>query len=61
MAWLEGLGLLMYAWNPCLFKKVGTMWGKVLFSDDDESNSMSLGKVCVRTGVMSLIHEKKRC
>ncbi|CAI9280886.1 unnamed protein product [Lactuca saligna] len=33
------------------------IWGSILFSDDNESNCMSAGKVCVLTGVMASIQE----
>ncbi|KAL4568860.1 hypothetical protein LXL04_024477 [Taraxacum kok-saghyz] len=49
LAWVEIIGLPMCAWNPCVFKKVASIWGVVLFSDDDESNCMSIGKVCIQT------------
>lgn len=55
--WLEILGLPMCAWNPCVFKKIASVWGSVLFSDDDENNCMSTGKVCVLTGIMARIQE----
>ncbi|CAH1426780.1 unnamed protein product [Lactuca virosa] len=55
--WLEILGLPMCTWNPCVFKKIASVWGSVLFSDDYENNCMSTGKVCVFTGIMASIHE----
>ncbi|KAL4569231.1 hypothetical protein LXL04_024866 [Taraxacum kok-saghyz] len=40
-----------------VFKKVAAKWGNVLFSDDDEANSLAAGKVCVQTKQMTFIHE----
>ncbi|KAL4579625.1 hypothetical protein LXL04_015779 [Taraxacum kok-saghyz] len=40
LVWLEVIGLPMCAWNPCVFKKVASLWGVVLISDDDETNGM---------------------
>ncbi|KAL4588534.1 hypothetical protein LXL04_001425 [Taraxacum kok-saghyz] len=44
MVWLEIYGLPMCAWNPCVFKRVAALWGEVLFTDDDESNSLASGE-----------------
>ncbi|KAL4570590.1 hypothetical protein LXL04_026247 [Taraxacum kok-saghyz] len=57
MVWLEIYGLPMCAWNPCVFKRVAALWGEVLFTDDDESNSLASGKVCVRTECLNFINE----
>lgn len=38
-------------------KKGASVWGSVLFSDNDETNCMSTGKVCIKTGVMTNIQE----
>ncbi|PWA67905.1 hypothetical protein CTI12_AA244900 [Artemisia annua] len=57
LVWLEISKLPLCAWNSCVFKKIATLWGEVLFADEDESNSLSIGKVCVKTGNMSAIQE----
>ncbi|PWA95044.1 hypothetical protein CTI12_AA053730 [Artemisia annua] len=36
--------LPLCAWNSCVFKNIATLWGEVLFADEDESNSLSIGK-----------------
>ncbi|KAL4562124.1 hypothetical protein LXL04_034318 [Taraxacum kok-saghyz] len=57
MVLVEILSLPICAWNPCMFKKVAAIWGEVAFSDDNESNCMSVGKVCVKTKVMEFLNE----
>lgn len=57
VVWLEILGLLMCDCNLFVFKKVASMWGSILFSDDYESNGMSVLKVCVWIGFIYFIQE----
>nr|GFB69623.1 hypothetical protein [Tanacetum cinerariifolium] len=33
------------------------MWGDVLFADEDESNNLAIGKVCVKTNYTAAIQE----
>ncbi|GJR99922.1 RNA-directed DNA polymerase, eukaryota [Tanacetum coccineum] len=48
LVWLEISKLSLCAWNSRVFKKIAAMWGDVLFADEDESNSLAIGK-CVKT------------
>ncbi|KAL4573741.1 hypothetical protein LXL04_020558 [Taraxacum kok-saghyz] len=57
LIWLEISALPMCVWNPCVFKKVASLWGVILFSDDEEGNCMSIGKVCIQTSQMDSVQE----
>ncbi|GJV30473.1 RNA-directed DNA polymerase, eukaryota [Tanacetum coccineum] len=57
LVWLEISKLPLCAWNSCVFKKIATLWGEVLFADEDESNSLEIGKVYVKTANMAAIQE----
>ncbi|GKC16200.1 RNA-directed DNA polymerase, eukaryota [Tanacetum coccineum] len=44
LVWLEISKLPLCAWNSRVFKKIAAVWGDVLFADEDEPNSLAIGK-----------------
>ncbi|GKA15088.1 RNA-directed DNA polymerase, eukaryota [Tanacetum coccineum] len=57
MVWVEISGLRLCAWGSNAYKKVASTVGKFMFFENDNSASMSLGRVCVATKQKSLISE----
>ncbi|PWA65865.1 hypothetical protein CTI12_AA333020 [Artemisia annua] len=55
--WLEIEGLPLCAWTTMAFKKVANAWGEPIFVDDDPTENMSIGRVCVKTKLKSTISE----
>ncbi|GKB84662.1 RNA-directed DNA polymerase, eukaryota, reverse transcriptase zinc-binding domain protein [Tanacetum coccineum] len=45
LVWLEISKLPLCAWNSRVFKKIAAVTGDVLFANEDESNSLAIGKV----------------
>lgn len=49
MVWLEVQGFPLCAWTSTTFKKVASLYGKVMFLDDDLEEQKSCGRVCVNS------------
>ncbi|GJV12046.1 RNA-directed DNA polymerase, eukaryota, reverse transcriptase zinc-binding domain protein [Tanacetum coccineum] len=57
MVWVEISGLPLCAWGSNAFKKVASSVGRFMFFENDNSEAMSLGRVCVATRQKSFISE----
>ncbi|GJV01915.1 RNA-directed DNA polymerase, eukaryota, reverse transcriptase zinc-binding domain protein, partial [Tanacetum coccineum] len=57
MVWVKISGLPLCAWGSNAYKKVASTVGKFMFFENDNSASMSLGRVCVATKQKSIISE----
>ncbi|GJS68656.1 putative RNA-directed DNA polymerase, eukaryota, reverse transcriptase zinc-binding domain protein [Tanacetum coccineum] len=57
IVWLEIEGLPLCAWTTKAFKKVANAWGKPVFIDDDPTENMAIGRVCVKTKLKGTISE----
>ncbi|KAI3502718.1 hypothetical protein L1887_30965 [Cichorium endivia] len=55
MVWLETDMLPLYTWSGKAFKKVDSLWGEVVFMDDDIDEILFTGRVCVKTNIMDHI------
>ncbi|GJV06889.1 RNA-directed DNA polymerase, eukaryota, reverse transcriptase zinc-binding domain protein [Tanacetum coccineum] len=51
VVWIEIGGLPLNAWTPTAFKKIASSWGEPLFVDDDPSESVATGRVCIRSKI----------
>ncbi|GJX30764.1 RNA-directed DNA polymerase, eukaryota [Tanacetum coccineum] len=59
VVWIEIGGLPLNAWTPTAFKKIASSWGEPLFVDDDPSESVATGRVCIRSKIHG--HIKETC
>ncbi|GKD36093.1 RNA-directed DNA polymerase, eukaryota, reverse transcriptase zinc-binding domain protein [Tanacetum coccineum] len=57
MTWIKIDGLPLCAWGSEVYKKIGGLWGKFMFFDDDTKDNPSCGKVCIQTTEEQLISE----
>nr|GEV37041.1 paired amphipathic helix protein Sin3-like 2 isoform X3 [Tanacetum cinerariifolium] len=57
VVWIDIVGVPLCAWTSNAFKKISTLWGERLFVDLDKEESLTHGKVCVLTKLMSKIQE----
>ncbi|GJZ32760.1 hypothetical protein Tco_0578196 [Tanacetum coccineum] len=55
MTWIKIDGLPLCAWGSEVYKKIGGLWGKFMFFDDDTKDNPSCGKVCIQTTEEQLI------
>ncbi|GKG14323.1 hypothetical protein Tco_0353923, partial [Tanacetum coccineum] len=51
--------LPLNAWSPKAFKKVANIWGSPLLVDEDPNETVSIGKVCIKTKILG--HIKDTC
>lgn len=58
IVWVEISGLPLYAWTCSAFKKVDSLWGNLLFIDEDEESQEGSGRVCIKTTHMDKIPGK---
>ncbi|CAH1436007.1 unnamed protein product [Lactuca virosa] len=58
--WLELLGLPCCAWNDAAVKKIANFWGDICFLEEDENAPLAAKRVCIKTVISSLIHDKIR-
>ncbi|GJY68395.1 RNA-directed DNA polymerase, eukaryota [Tanacetum coccineum] len=59
VVWIEISGLPLNAWSPKAFKKVANIWGSPLLVDEDPNETVSIGKVCIKTKILG--HIKDTC
>nr|GEU53261.1 RNA-directed DNA polymerase, eukaryota [Tanacetum cinerariifolium] len=57
VVWIEIGGLLLNAWTPKAFKKIASSWGILLFVDEDPSETVSIGRVCIKTKIHGQVNE----
>nr|GEZ82748.1 RNA-directed DNA polymerase, eukaryota [Tanacetum cinerariifolium] len=57
VVWMEISGLPLKAWTPSAFKKIVNSWGSPLFIDDDPNETVSTGRVCIKTRIQGHINE----
>ncbi|GJT13987.1 RNA-directed DNA polymerase, eukaryota [Tanacetum coccineum] len=57
MVWISLEGLPLIAWTPIAFKKIASNWGEPIFVDEDPTESLSIGRVCIQTSIRSNISE----
>ncbi|GJY42097.1 hypothetical protein Tco_0429367 [Tanacetum coccineum] len=58
MIWVKISGLLLCAWGSNAFKKMASVFGKFMFFEDEQSSTMSMGKVCISTNSQTFLFEK---
>nr|GFB53678.1 RNA-directed DNA polymerase, eukaryota [Tanacetum cinerariifolium] len=58
MIWTEISGLPLCAWVSNDFKRVASVFGKLMFFEAEESTAMSEGTMCIATRSQKLIYEK---
>ena len=51
VVWIEISGLPINAWCPKAFKKIAGIWGTPLFVDVDPNETVSLGRICIKTKI----------
>ncbi|GJV13593.1 RNA-directed DNA polymerase, eukaryota [Tanacetum coccineum] len=56
--WVEVIGLPMCAWTPSAYKKVASIFGEILFLDNDPDEQKGSGKVCINSKVLDFIHDR---
>ncbi|GJS97372.1 RNA-directed DNA polymerase, eukaryota [Tanacetum coccineum] len=57
VAWIEIGGLPLNAWTPKAFKKIADSWGTPLFVDDDPKETVSTGRVCIKTKIHGQVND----
>nr|GEY55029.1 putative RNA-directed DNA polymerase, eukaryota, reverse transcriptase zinc-binding domain protein [Tanacetum cinerariifolium] len=57
VAWIKIGGLLINAWTPKAFKKIVDSWGTSLFVDDDPNETVSTGRVCIKTKIRGQVND----
>nr|GEZ29841.1 RNA-directed DNA polymerase, eukaryota [Tanacetum cinerariifolium] len=57
VVWIEIGGLPLNAWTPNAFKKIAESWGTPLFVDEDPNETVSIGRVCIKTKIHGHINE----
>ncbi|GKB17945.1 RNA-directed DNA polymerase, eukaryota [Tanacetum coccineum] len=57
VVWIKIDGLPLNAWTSQAYKKIASNWGRPLFVDEDPHDSIAVGRVCVRTTIISQIIE----
>ncbi|GKB24004.1 RNA-directed DNA polymerase, eukaryota, reverse transcriptase zinc-binding domain protein, partial [Tanacetum coccineum] len=57
VAWIEIGGLPLNAWTPKAFKKIVDSWGTPLFVDDDPKETVSTGRVCIKTKIHGQVND----
>ncbi|GJS95132.1 putative RNA-directed DNA polymerase, eukaryota, reverse transcriptase zinc-binding domain protein [Tanacetum coccineum] len=57
LVWIEIDGLPLCAWSSEAFKKIGSLWGKFMFFEDDTRDNVSCRRVCIRTSLKHSISE----
>ncbi|KAI3819363.1 hypothetical protein L1987_13192 [Smallanthus sonchifolius] len=57
MVWIELEGIPLCAWSINAFRKIAGTWGSCMFVDEDSDESLGVGRVCVLTNQLSLIHD----
>ncbi|GJY77774.1 RNA-directed DNA polymerase, eukaryota [Tanacetum coccineum] len=58
VVWIEISGLPLNAWSPKAFKKIASIWGTPLFVDEDPNETVSIGRICIKTKIHDHINEK---
>nr|GEY79469.1 RNA-directed DNA polymerase, eukaryota [Tanacetum cinerariifolium] len=56
--WIEICGLPLNGWCSKAFKKIASIWGTPLFVDEDPNETVSTGRVCIKTKIHDNINEK---
>ena len=57
VVWIEIGGLPLNAWTPKAFNKIASNQGVPLFVDEDPSETVSIGRVCIKTKIHSLVND----
>nr|GEV35052.1 RNA-directed DNA polymerase, eukaryota [Tanacetum cinerariifolium] len=58
MILIEIRGLSLCAWGSNAYKKVGDMFGKFMFFENEESTKMSSGRICISTKSWNFVSER---
>nr|GEU69301.1 putative RNA-directed DNA polymerase, eukaryota, reverse transcriptase zinc-binding domain protein [Tanacetum cinerariifolium] len=57
VVWIKIGGLPLNAWTPKAFKKIASSWGVSLFVDEEPSEAVSIGRVCIKTKIHGQVNE----
>ncbi|GJV04170.1 hypothetical protein Tco_1337739 [Tanacetum coccineum] len=58
MIWVKISGFPLCAWGSNAFKKMASVFGKFMFFKDEQSSTMSMGKVCISTNSQTFLTKK---
>ncbi|GJZ49719.1 RNA-directed DNA polymerase, eukaryota [Tanacetum coccineum] len=58
VVWIEISGFPLNAWSPKAFKKIASICGTPFFVDEDPNETVSIGRICIKTKIHDHINEK---